>query len=162
MAKQFKNSWYFILIREIRPRQWLKNVLIFAPILFGKRLFDPQAFYLTVLAFIAFCFAISATYIINDTVDAPKDRLHPIKKNRPIASGLISERLAVFYAALFFLLSLSIAFFASEYLFYMIVGYLALQIMYSFYLKNFIIIDALTVSLGFILRVFAVGVASNT
>ena len=162
MAKQFKNSWYFILIREIRPRQWLKNVLIFAPILFGKRLFDPQAFYLTVLAFIAFCFAISATYIINDTVDAPKDRLHPIKKNRPIASGLISERLAVFYAALFFLLSLSIAFFASEYLFYMIVGYLALQIMYSFYLKNFIIIDALTVSFGFILRVFAGGVASNT
>ena len=162
MKNSFKDTWYFILIREIRPRQWLKNILIFAPILFGKRLFEHQAFYLTSLAFIAFCFAISATYIINDTVDAPKDKMHPIKKNRPIASGLISEKLALLYASLFFLLALSVSFYASIYLFYMILGYLALQILYSFYLKNFIIIEALTVSLGFILRVFAGGVASNT
>lgn len=157
-----KNSFIYLLFREVRPRQWLKNVLIFAPIIFGKKLFDVEPFYKSFVAFLAFCFAISFTYILNDIVDKDKDKLHPIKQNRPIASGKLSVKIAFIFALIFLVFSFLLSYSVNIYLFYLIVGYILMQIMYSFILKNYIIIDALTVSFGFILRVFAGGVATTT
>lgn len=157
-----KQGFLFLLIREVRPRQWIKNLLIFAPIIFGKKLFEVGPFYNSVIAFFVFCFAISFTYIINDIVDIKKDKIHPIKRNRPIASGKLSITTSLIFAFIFLAISFVLALAVNIFLFYMIVGYVLLQLLYSFILKNYIIIDALTVSMGFILRVFAGGVASAT
>jgi len=82
------------LIRTARPRQWLKNLSLFAAPIFAGRVFYPETFDLTLKAFVAFCLLSSGSYFINDIIDAKKDRLHPIKKNRPIASGRLSPTLA--------------------------------------------------------------------
>ncbi|MFZ5424454.1 MAG: decaprenyl-phosphate phosphoribosyltransferase [Patescibacteria group bacterium] len=148
------------IIRSVRPRQWLKNVSVFAaPVFFGN-FFNPGIFLLSLKAFIAFCFIAASIYLINDIVDAPKDRLHPVKKNRPIASGKVSENLAwvlalgsmfvgIFYSVNFIGTFFSIA----------AIGYIILQLLYSLFLRNVIILDALTVATGFVVRVFAGGLA---
>lgn len=159
--KSDSNTLYQI-VREVRPRQWVKNLFVFGPIVLGGRLFDASAFWQTVGAFFAFSFAASFTYILNDIVDIEKDKLHPIKSNRPIASGKLGVKFATIVAFVFLILSFITAIFVNEYLFYIIVGYVILQFAYSFKLKNYIIIDALAVSLGFIFRVVGGGVASST
>jgi 4-hydroxybenzoate polyprenyltransferase len=164
MLKRFKtdNNTFYQIVRTIRPRQWVKNLVVFAAIVFGGRLFEIDAFWASVGAFFAFSFASAFTYILNDTVDKDKDKLHPIKCNRPIASGKLGVKTALSTGMVFLSFSIFISASVNEFLFYIIVAYLALQFAYSFSLKNFIIIDALAVSFGFILRLFSGGVASGT
>lgn len=153
--KRFKNSHVYQILKLLRPRQWIKNLALFASITFGGHLFNFDVFWFTTLGFIAFSFVSSSTYIINDIIDADKDRLHPFKKYRPIASKKISVKEAV----MIYLILLSLAFlivlklnglFASVLIVYMI-----FQLLYSLSLKSFVIFDIMIIASGYILRIFA-------
>jgi 4-hydroxybenzoate polyprenyltransferase len=151
------------IIRTARPRQWLKNASVFAAPFFAGTLIDPEVFVWSLQAFISFCAVSSGAYFLNDVVDAPKDRLHPIKKNRAIASGKISPVLAIIIALA--LISFSIVYsiiYLDQYFTAMIVIYILFQFGYSFYFRNVIVLDSLIVASGFIIRVFAGGFASRT
>ncbi len=151
------------LIRTARPRQWLKNLSLFAAPIFAARIFEPITLDLTFKAFIAFCLLSSGSYFINDIIDAPKDKQHPIKKNRPIASGRLSANLALVVAFLLIGFSLILGFnFVGTYFGFSLLVYILLQATYSLYFRNVIILDSLVVATGFVLRVFAGGLASNT
>lgn len=151
------------IVRTIRPRQWLKNFALFAVPVLNGIIFDPDVLFLSIKAFIAFCILASGTYFFNDLTDAPKDRLHPIKKNRPIASGKLSTRFAWQLMVFFYALGLWFAF-SQIGTFFGIAGlaYMLLQFSYSLYFRNVIILDALIVSSGFVLRVYAGGMAVDT
>ncbi|MFZ2663847.1 MAG: decaprenyl-phosphate phosphoribosyltransferase [Patescibacteria group bacterium] len=151
------------IIRTARPRQWLKNLSVFAAPVLAGRLFIGDTFNLSFKAFIAFCAMSSGAYFLNDIVDAPRDRLHPIKKNRPIASGKLSVPLAALVSLM--LISGSIIYSFShldDYFSMILVFYILLQLGYSFYFRNVIILDSLIVASGFVIRVFAGGFASRT
>ena len=139
----------------MRPRQWLKNLSIYAPLIFWGELFRPDGFLKTTKAALLFCSVSSAVYLINDIIDAPRDRQHPFKKNRPIAKGLLSVKNALFAAAALLTFGLVGAFLLESYFFFPVLAYFLLQLCYSLWLRNVIILDALAIALGFILRVFA-------
>ncbi len=139
----------------MRPRQWLKNLSLYAPLVFWGELFRPEGFLKTTKAVILFCAVSSAVYLINDVIDAPRDRRHPFKKNRPIAAGKLSVRAALSSAVLLLTVGLVGSFFLESYFFFPVLAYFILQLFYSLWLRNVIILDALTIALGFILRVFA-------
>ncbi|HSX39604.1 MAG TPA: decaprenyl-phosphate phosphoribosyltransferase [Candidatus Saccharimonadales bacterium] len=156
-------SLAYQIIRTARPRQWLKNFSIFAAPVFLGTLFVENNLHKCIIAFFIFSFAASGIYFVNDIIDAPKDRKHPIKKNRPIASGKVSEALAWVIAFVLILGSIFLAVrLVGTFFTYTIVAYILLQISYSLYLRNVIILDSLTVATGFVLRVFAGGFASST
>jgi len=151
------------IIRTARPRQWLKNLSIFAAPVFAARLFMGDTFSLSLKAFIVFCAMSSGAYFLNDIVDAPRDRLHPIKKNRPIASGKLSMPLALFVSLVLIAGSIIYSFtYLDDYFSMILVFYIILQLSYSFYFRNVIILDSLIVASGFVIRVFAGGFASKT
>jgi 4-hydroxybenzoate polyprenyltransferase len=150
------------ILKTLRPRQWLKNLTIFAGLIFTQRIFIPGttlfdwlSIYITILAFIMFCLAASAIYIFNDIVDAPKDRLHPFKRKRPIAAGKLSPQLAVFFGLTILIISLVYSFLLSPRFFFAVAAYVLLQLAYMFYLKHIIILDVLAIAAGFILRIYA-------
>lgn len=143
-------------VRALRPRQWIKNGVVFAPLIFQGVLFNQGYMFRASLAFLYFCGIASASYLINDIRDASKDRLHPIKKNRPIASGDLPVWLAWLGAMLLFGILLPTSFFVvGKYFGFIVILYVVLQIAYNLKLKNVIIVDAITISTGFILRAFA-------
>lgn len=164
--KNFNNpriDFIYQVVRTARLRQWLKNLSVFAAPLFFGNLFHPGTFSNTLQAFFVFCFASSGVYIINDIIDVNKDRAHPIKKNRPIASGRLSKKAAWIVASIFLIGSFTYAHLVvGRYFSYAIVAYLLLQLIYSLKLRNYIILDSLTVATGFVIRVFAGGLASIT
>ncbi|MFQ5797942.1 MAG: decaprenyl-phosphate phosphoribosyltransferase [Bacteroidota bacterium] len=142
-------------IRLVRPHHWIKNFFLFAPLIFSKNLLEWPLLLLSVRAFISFCLVSGAVYTLNDLFDAPYDRLHPVKKDRPIASGRISRLQAVLLAAA---LLVPAAFLASELdgRFQLVLAlYFLINLLYSVKLKDIVIIDAMIVSLGFMLRVIA-------
>jgi len=139
----------------MRPKQWAKNIFIFAPLVFDQKLFHPTYLARTVAGFVLLCLISGAVYLMNDLVDAEKDRQHPRKRNRPIASGRLSPRLALAAAVLIPLVGLPLGFLLDPLFGGILLGYLALQVAYSFVLKNAVIIDALAVAAGFVLRVAA-------
>jgi 4-hydroxybenzoate polyprenyltransferase len=100
----------YAIIKTARPRQWLKNVAIFSTILFTGKIFDPGFLAITIHAFIAFCFLSSSNYIFNDVLDAPKDRKHPFKKFRPVASGALPSSIAILTSLLFGLIGLVLSY----------------------------------------------------
>lgn len=143
------------LVKAGRPAHWVKNFALFAALLFSGNLFSLPHIIIVVVAFISFGLTTSATYIFNDILDAKRDRLHPIKKYRPIASGKVSVKTA--YIVLITLASASL-YIASRlnFLFFLATAsYLALQALYSLGLKNLSIIDILIIASGFIIRVYA-------
>jgi len=149
------------LIRTARPRQWSKNLTVFAPAFFAGLLFEPKNFTLAVWAFVTFCMLSSATYFMNDIVDEEKDKKHPIKKNRPIPSGKLSKGLAAVVAVALAGSGLITGYNAiGTYFTVMCIVYLLMQICYSFYFRHVIILDSLIVATGFIIRVLAGGIAS--
>jgi len=161
MLFETNNSLYH-LIRAMRPRQWIKNLGLFAAILFSGYLFDAGSLFKTSFAFVIFCFLSSAAYLINDIHDAHKDALQPIKKNRPIPSGKLSKELAKFSAVIFLTLAFSMSLiFINEYFFLICFLYFIMQIFYTYKVRNIIILDALLVSMGFIFRVLAGGFAAG-
>jgi 4-hydroxybenzoate polyprenyltransferase len=150
------NNKFYHLVRALRPRQWIKNLVLYAPIVFQGQFFNYDYFLKTTYGFIFFSGIASAVYLINDCYDYEKDRLHPIKRNRPIPSGAISIKFAATIAILLVLVIIPTAFVViGKYFGWVLIIYLLLQIAYNFKLKQLIIIDALTISAGFILRAFA-------
>ncbi len=146
------------LLKTMRPKQWTKNVVVFAPLIFDEKLFQPALFARTLLAFALFCLVSSTVYIINDLVDIEKDRQHPRKRLRPLPAGVLSQRVALAAAIVFILLSFPLALWLDRDFALILLSYLLLNIAYSFYLKHLVIVDVLVIATGFVLRV-AGGVA---
>jgi 4-hydroxybenzoate polyprenyltransferase len=145
------------VVVSLRPYQWTKNLVIFAPLVFAKELYNFDHFLLTVAAFIDFCLLSGAVYVINDVVDYRQDRFHPVKKDRPIASGRLSRRVALICGILLFGASLAFAYSLSFPFFQVAVVYTAITIGYSYYFKNVAILDVMAISIGFVLRAIAGG-----
>ena len=143
------------LLKTMRPKQWIKNVFIFAAIVFDRKLFNTALLLRTVLAFAAFCLISSTVYLINDLVDIDKDRQHPTKRKRPLPAGQLDPRVAMAAAAIIPLVILPLAFLVNLMLGALMTLYLGLMIAYTFFLKQFVIIDVLTIAAGFVLRVAA-------
>jgi 4-hydroxybenzoate polyprenyltransferase len=149
------------LLISLRPRQWAKNLLVFAGLLFGLRLFDPGAVGRAFAAFGVFCVLSGVVYLINDIADRDVDRQHPHKSQRPIASGALSVPAAVTSAIGLGVVALLGAFMLGPRFFIIAALYLALLALYSGLLKHIVIIDVLTIAVGFVLRAVAGAVAVN-
>lgn len=143
------------LLRSLRIRSWTKNLFVFAGILFGNHLDDPRAIGLTALGVLGFCLLSSSTYLINDIADRNRDKFHPEKKNRPVASGALSVSLAALSA---FLLAAGVLItswiLAPTYALVLSI-YLVMQLAYSLKLKHVVILDVLIIAAGFVLRAIA-------
>lgn len=142
-------------LRLFRIKQWLKNSFVFAALFFSGQFFRADKLLLTTLAFIAFCLISSSVYIFNDIVDCEKDKLHPQKKDRPLAAGIIKIHSAAIYGILFLCGSLLLSWSLNLLLFNTLVIYAILNISYSLWLKNIIFIDIFIIAAGFVLRVLA-------
>lgn len=142
-------------IKLIRVKHWLKNFLIFIPLMFSTQILVVNKLLLTLIGFISFCFISSTVYIINDLNDVKKDRKHPIKKKRPIASGAVSKKEAIVIAGILFLISVLLNIFVIKELVCLIfiLLYLLLNICYSRGLKNVAIVDVVILVSGFVIRV---------
>jgi 4-hydroxybenzoate polyprenyltransferase len=140
------------MFRLLRPRQWTKNLLLFAALVFAKELFDADAVVLASLGFAAFCLASSSVYIVNDLLDAERDRLHPEKRNRPIASGAVSPGRAAVVAAVLTVASLALAFWVAPAFGIAAILYVGLTHFYSLVGKNVVILDVLLIAFGFVIR----------
>ncbi|MCM1369498.1 MAG: decaprenyl-phosphate phosphoribosyltransferase [Candidatus Amulumruptor caecigallinarius] len=150
------------VIRLIRVKQWVKNIFVFLPIVFGGQLFNVACWREGIPAFIAFCLIASSIYCINDIRDAESDRRHPRKCKRPIASGEISVPAAIAITMAFAAASLSISAFLTNNapeVTAIILFYFILNILYCFKLKQITIVDVIVISIGFVLRLFAGGIA---
>ncbi|RMD50860.1 MAG: decaprenyl-phosphate phosphoribosyltransferase, partial [Ignavibacteria bacterium] len=146
-------------ITLIRISHWIKNSLIFVPLIFSKHLFMHDQFILALMAFFSFSFLASSIYIINDIADVERDRQHPLKRKRPIASGEIGKSQALVISFILLILSVLIAL-SFDYRFVLaLAGYFVLNILYSFLLKQIVILDLISIAIGFLLRVFAGAIA---
>lgn len=146
------------LIKSMRPKQWPKNGFVFVALFFDGKLLDPASLVRTIMAFILLCFMSSAVYLMNDLSDIEGDRQHPTKRFRPLPAGELSPTVAIVAAIIFALGSLIAGYFLSVEFALILLFYLIIQIAYTFWLKNVVLLDVLVVSLGFILRI-AAGVA---
>jgi len=149
------SSFSFNLLKALRPRQWIKNFALFAGLIFSGQLINPQAVSLTFQAFLLFCAASSSIYLLNDVFDIERDRLHPFKSKRPIAAGKLSVNLVVGLAIVLICSVLPLSYTLSPALFLAILAYLILQLFYSAYLKQIILIDVMAIAAGFLLRIYA-------
>jgi 4-hydroxybenzoate polyprenyltransferase len=148
-------------IRSLRPHQWAKNALIFLPLILAHRFGDVTAVSLALMAFLAFSLAASGVYLINDMMDVAQDRKHPVKKNRPIASGLLSVRAARLLAALCFVTAAAITLRLPVNFAIVLGGYLTLNIAYTFYLKRKLLVDVMALAAAYTLRIMAGAVATG-
>ncbi|MGV0752677.1 UbiA prenyltransferase family protein [Empedobacter brevis] len=145
-------------LKLMRVNQWVKNLFVFLPVFFSGKLFDVGLFIESFYGFLIFSFVASSIYIINDYVDIEKDKKHPEKKNRPLASGKISKKNAL---VLFFVLvvfsSILIFLFGNKQVAILVAIYFFMNLAYSFKLKQIAILDVMIIALGFLLRVFVGG-----
>jgi 4-hydroxybenzoate polyprenyltransferase len=147
------------LVRSMRPEQWTKNLILFGGLLFGQRLFDLHSVLYASAAFGVFCALSGVVYLLNDVADRDADRRHPLKKHRPIASGAVSTSVALVAAGVIGLLALMAAFLLRIEFGFFATAYVALLSFYSGPLKHVVIIDVLTIAIGFVLRAAAGAVA---
>lgn len=140
------------LLIAMRPKQWSKNVIVFAGLFFAEDIFDPQKIKSAVFAFIFFCLVSSAGYLLNDILDRKKDALHPRKKHRPIAAGKITPLTAGIAAAILFSTSIIFCFTISSILGVILLIYFLQTAAYSLILKKIIIIDVILIAAGFMFR----------
>lgn len=148
------------VIQIMRPKQWIKNSFVFAALVFSGRFIDIPLLLINIKTFVLFCLTSSTIYILNDLVDIEKDKLHPEKRNRPLPSGKISKGSAII---LDIILLIIIILFSIEHikLFCILSFYLVLNVLYSFKLKNIVIIDVMIITFGFVLRVEAGSVSTG-
>ena len=139
----------------IRVKQWVKNLFVFAPLIFDGKFTDAHAFLAATLTFISFCLLSSVVYIINDIFDRAGDRQHPLKSKRPLASGTISLKRAWLIAFLLLCGVFLTLIFPSLSTILVLLLYLFLNLLYSGFCKNLVIIDVLIIAAGFVLRVVA-------
>jgi len=150
---------YFLI--SLRPKQWVKNVFIFAPMIFSLHMFQTAYIWRSLLAFILFSLAAGAMYVFNDILDRGKDRLHPVKKERPIASGRLGLPVALPAAAVL-LAGVLLGIFRFDREFFLITAfYVGLNVLYSLVLKSVVIIDIMVIALGFVLRVMIGGAVNS-
>nr|WP_321418845.1 decaprenyl-phosphate phosphoribosyltransferase [uncultured Methanomethylovorans sp.] len=149
------------VIKSMRPHQWYKNFIIFICIIFSRNIFNLQMWMHLIVVFIVFCMLAGSQYMLNDVKDAEKDRLHPKKKYRPIAAGLISAKSAVVISLTIMITSLIIAFSMGKLVGLISFMYLVNSILYSFYFKEYAIIDAIFIAVGFVIRAIAGCVTIN-
>ncbi len=147
------------LLISLRPGQWTKNLLVFAALLFGRRLFDPFALAAATAGFAIFCALSGVVYLVNDVWDRESDRRHPHKARRPIASGALPVSTAMVAAVVLATAAIAAATALGPRFALVTVGYLALSVLYSTWLKHIVIIDVLIISMGFVLRAVAGAVA---
>ena len=143
------------LLKTMRPRQWMKNIFIFGSLVFDGKLFHPTDFLRTLAGFGLFCLISSSIYIFNDLLDVEADRQHPVKKNRPIASGKLPARVAAGAGVILTLVTLSLGFLLGWQFDLVLLVYFALMLVYSKWLKHVPILDVLILATGFVLRVHA-------
>lgn len=147
-----RRSLALSLLLSLRPAQWSKNLIVFAGLLFGMRLFDIGAVLEALSAFAVFCALSGVVYLVNDIVDRDSDRLHPLKSKRPIASGAVPVPVAAGAAVTVGAAALAGAYVIGPAFAGVGAFYLALQILYSFAFKHMVILDVLTIAIGFVLR----------
>lgn len=164
-STQRLDSWIRAVVQLLRPFQWVKNGFIFLPIFFDRHFFQVEYWWPALTAFLAFSFAASAVYCFNDIRDATFDRRHPVKKNRPIASGRVTSTagyvlsaacLAASGVSLLFLPHAAVGKTSG-----VLLGYLGLNLAYCLWLKHHAIVDVFIIATGFVLRLFAGALAAN-
>lgn len=150
-----------VWINILRPRQWTKNLIAIAPVLFADKLTDPDALIPASLCVVCLCLVSGAIYVLNDVKDRTSDAMHPVKRLRPIASGQISPRAALLVASIAFVIGLSGGFFIRPVVGFGLLLYVALQVVYNYVLKNHAILDVFSIAAGFVLRAAAGGAAAH-
>jgi len=143
------------LIKTMRLRQWTKNVFIYTGLVFDGKLLDPRFFLDTTFVVLCFCLVSSSVYLMNDLIDIEKDKQHPRKRLRPLPSGQLNPRLAIIASIVLALVSIAAAFWMNQTVGLIVGAYFIQNVAYCFYLKNVVLIDAMIVALGFLLRVWA-------
>lgn len=143
------------LVLSLRPSQWTKNLFVFLGLIFGQRLLDPHAVALASAAFAIFCVLSGVVYLVNDVADREADRLHPLKRRRPIASGQVPVNVAITAAVVLVIAALAAAWALRPTFALVALVYVALQTLYSGPLKHIVIVDVLTIAVGFVLRAIA-------
>lgn len=163
VLKKERNLVMFILniILEMRVKQWTKNLLVFASAIFSGAILNPTTLINAFFGFLSFSFMASTIYIINDLVDIEKDRLHPDKRRRPIASGAINVPQAVVLAVVTFFLSVGLGIYINNYVFIAVIVYFFMNLSYSLYLKHIVLIDVMIIAAGFVLRAVTGALAVN-
>lgn len=146
------------LIRLLRPKQWTKNLLLFAALLFSFEEIRTETIIATLLGFILFSLVAGCVYILNDFVDRDRDRQHPVKKYRPMASGQVNPSHALLFGIILLILSVGTAFMMNPLFGVLCIVYFLLNVSYSFVLKHLVILDMMTIAAGFVLRAIAGGV----
>lgn len=142
-------------LQLVRVHQWIKNIFVFVPLLFSLHLFDKEYLLKTFFAFLIFCLASSAIYVINDLVDIEADRNHPVKKTRPLPSGRVSGQTAIILASLLLVILFWLLFYFNYEFILLVFAFVVLNMLYSFWLKNVVILDVFSIAAGFALRVLA-------
>ncbi len=154
--KFMKNSLPVLIFKSMRPKQWTKNIILFAPLVFSQNITNKQLALCSFIAFVVFCMLSGSVYILNDLVDLKQDRVHPLKSKRPLASGLLKPSSAVIAFIILLILSTLVSFSYLNLLFIIVAGaYFLLQVAYSLKLKHIVIIDVFSIAAGFLLRVIA-------
>jgi 4-hydroxybenzoate polyprenyltransferase len=147
-------------LKALRFEQWTKNLVVFAALIFAKEFTDRDLVIQSIEAFILFCLASSAIYLINDVIDAKRDRKHPEKAKRPIASGKVGKGNAIVIAVIFIIIAATGSIYLlNTYFFTSIISYLILMLLYSLILKQIVIIDVMVIATGFVLRAVGGAVA---
>lgn len=166
MATALTNSIPYLILKSARPRQWIKNIAVYAALAFSGFFFydspDGYPYALTVsFAFFVFCLLTSAVYIINDIMDYDADRHHPYKSKRPIASGRLPIPIAIFAAVGLLITVFFFSLWLSVFFRLMVLAYFMLQVLYAKFTKHVAILDVISIATGFLIRVYAGAVVVN-
>jgi 4-hydroxybenzoate polyprenyltransferase len=156
-ARFKKNNVLQLLFIQLRPKQWSKNLLIFAALLFSFEMINAITVLNTLLGFILFCLVSGCVYILNDFVDREADRNHPEKQNRPMASGALNPQLALTFGGILLTTALLASYLLNPLFTVLLIFYFALNVSYSLSLKHVVIIDIMIIAAGFVLRAIAGG-----
>lgn len=152
---------FFNVIKLLRVQHWVKNLFIFVPLIFALKFTEYSLVIKSIVAFLSFSFASSFVYVINDIFDRDKDKTHPKKKNRPIASGAISIRQGIVLSIMVLVFSVLLGLNLNISTTVVVISYLIMNIFYSAILKNIVLIDIFTIAIGFVFRVVAGALAIN-
>jgi 4-hydroxybenzoate polyprenyltransferase len=150
-----------LLLKAMRPRQWTKNLLCTAALVMANRIRDPASDLRMLVCVLLFCALSGTVYLINDSLDVQRDRIHPTKRLRPIASGRLPVRVAVVAAVIICIVSLALSLLLGIPFFEAAVAFMALQLGYVFYLKHEVLLDVFAIALGYVIRAAAGALAIN-
>ncbi|MAT38779.1 MAG: decaprenyl-phosphate phosphoribosyltransferase, partial [Ectothiorhodospiraceae bacterium] len=143
------------IFQTMRPKHWTKNLFVLAPLLFSQHLFELSNILYAVAGFFLFSFISSSIYLLNDAIDAESDKLHPVKKHRPIAAGVLPKSIAYISSIVLAGVTLGTAFITKTEFGYVLAGYFSLNVLYTLYLKKAVIVDVMTIAISFLLRIIA-------